>query len=639
MTQDVGEVLGADGPFVDQLPGFAVRPQQQEMAQRIADTFAAQGILVCEAGTGTGKTLAYLVPALTAGVRTILSTATKTLQDQLFHRDLPVVQQALKRRIDIALLKGRQNYLCLHRLSGIDNGLFPEPLQPGVLEMLTDWSRQTESGDLEEVTALADDSALRPRVTSTTDNCLGQDCPVFEKCFVVKARRRAAAAEVVVVNHHLLFADLVLRETGFAELLPNADAVVLDEAHKIPDIASNFFSRSISGHQLSSLVRDGLKAAALEAPDMPDLTDRLRQLDIAQSEMRRVLNGFGARPDWRQISQQAGVSSTTEALGTALAAAHEALEVAAERGVELDSCYRRLANLANTWSLFEVESEREHIHWVDISNRNFTFYDTPISVAQEFSQRVRQSEAAWVLTSATIAVDGDFAHFCESLGIEDADSAIWESPFDYAENALLYVPQLAIEPGNRGYESALFESCLPLLKANRGRAFILCTSYRAMHALADLCRADGSFTVLVQGDGPRTEMLNRFTDSSHAVLVGTASFWEGVDVRGQGLSLVIIDKLPFAVPDDPVTKARAEMMERDGRNPFMEMQLPQAVTALKQGAGRLIRDGADRGALVIGDNRILTRRYGTSFVRSLPPMPLTTEAARALDFVDALNVD
>ncbi|MGB1884189.1 MAG: ATP-dependent DNA helicase [Gammaproteobacteria bacterium] len=634
MSLEIAELLGRDGPFAEHLEGFEPRPQQQEMAQFIADTFRDQGTLVCEAGTGTGKTLAYLVPAISSGLKTVLSTATKTLQDQLFHRDLPMVMRALNASSDVALLKGRQNYLCLHRLQTSHNALFQEPTEPGVVDKLIVWSKRTETGDLEEITALDDNGGLRPRVTSTADNCLGSDCPDYDSCFVVKARRRAAAADIVVVNHHLLFADMVLRETGFAELLPAAEAVVLDEAHKIPDIASSFFSRSVSAHQLTSLVRDGLQAAQLEAADMPDLGRSLRELDMTVAELRRAIDGFGSRPGWPTLREKPEVSRRVSGLSESLEQVRAAMELAAQRGPALENCARRALELATTWSLFEVEAEREHVHWVDISPRNFSFYDTPISVAREFAQRRDASAAAWVMTSATIAVDKAFTHFCASLGIEGATEAVWDSPFDYENHALLYIPELDLEPGHPGYDAALCSACMPVLQASRGRAFILCTSYRAMHALADLLRDYGEFSVLVQGEAPRSDLLQRFSAGVSTVLVGTSSFWEGVDVRGQQLSVVVIDKLPFAVPDDPVTKARAEAIQQDGRNPFMEMQVPQAITALKQGAGRLIRDYADRGVLVIGDNRMLTRRYGKSFIRSLPPMLLTRDVGEVVRFLD-----
>ncbi len=627
-------LLAADGPIAARLDGFQVRPEQQEMADEIAAVLAAREVLVCEAGTGTGKTLAYLVPALISGLKTVISTATRTLQDQLFHRDLPLVREALGRGHEVALLKGRANYLCLYRLERtINDPLLDHRRQP-LLGHLRGWAGRTASGDLEEVGVLDDDPAIRASITSTTENCLGQDCPVYDRCFVVKARRAAAGADLVVVNHHLLCADMVLRETGFAELLPSAEAVIVDEAHKLPDIASMFFSRSVSAQQLSGLARDVVAAARLEAPDTPDLLSRVEALERSQLALRERLRGHGARPDFARLRSEPAIAGQIAAVGEALAACTAALVEVAERGEELDSCHERAATLLARWRAFDAEAESGHVHWIDISARNFTVYDTPISVAGEFSARLAQSEAAWVMTSATLAMERRFDHFTAALGIGGAHERLWASPFDYPNCALLFVPPMRAEPRSADYERELVEIALPVLRASRGRAFFLFTSYRALGVVADLLAAQDEFPLLVQGQAPRSELLRRFELAQGAVLLGTASFWEGVDVRGEQLSCVIIDKLPFGVPDDPVTRARSEALVAAGGNPFMALQLPEAVTALKQGAGRLIRDVADRGVLMIADNRIRTRAYGRVFLNSLPPMRLTDSLAEVQAFFE-----
>lgn len=622
-----------------ELDGFQVRPVQQAMAEEIDDVLARRDVLVCEAGTGTGKTLAYLVPVLRAGLKTILSTATKPLQDQLFYRDLPVVRAALDVDPEIALLKGRQNYLCLYRMrraqtdTSLDSELTP------ALKAIESWSRRTVTGDLEQAQALGDNPQLRYAITASADNCLGGECPDFEQCFVFKARRAAVAADIVVVNHHLLFADMVLRDTGFAELLPTAEAVVLDEAHKLADIASVFFSRAVSGQQLQSLIRDGLVAAHHEASDTPELRDVLESLELARKRLHHNLERLGQRPSWQVLTNNAACSEAIDNLITALASASAAFEITSDRGVELGHCYQRCKALAATWELFVEGDHNGHVLWAETSERNFTFYATPISVAQSFWERVEQSQAAWVLTSATLAVGANFEHFRARLGLSEAREALWLSPFDYARQALLYLPPIAAEPRADDFEQALLEAVLPVLVASRGRAFFLFTSYRSLERVADMLAGDTRFELLTQGQAPRAELLRRFELAEAPLLLGTASFWEGVDVRGEQLSCVIIDKLPFAVPDDPVTKARSQLLSDGGGNPFREIHLPEAITTLKQGAGRLIRDVSDRGVLVIGDRRLHSKGYGKMFLKALPPMPVTRELADVEAFFAAGDSD
>ena len=622
---DVAALLGADGPFAELLPGFRPRPGQQDMARAIADTLARREVLVCEAGTGTGKTFAYLVPALASGLKVIISTATKTLQDQLFHRDLPLVRRALAAGGSMALLKGRASYACLYRLERAGHAGDVDATRLPLLDEIRRWAEQTVSGDLEEVRQLDDDAYLRALVTSTTENCLGQECPLFDPCFVVRARRAAVAADVVVVNHHLLFADLVLRDTGFAELLPAADAIVLDEAHKVPEIASTFFSRSISAQQLISLGRDVRSGAAEEADDMPTLTAAVSRLELAQHELKRLLGSHQRRIPWRDLSTSEEAVARVDAVGIELTSLVENLTLAAERGPMLANCRERAEAIRERWQRFAQAPTEDRICWVDVGPRNFTFYDTPLSVAREFSAHIENSQAAWVMTSATLAIEGHFEHFCTALGLAHARTHLWPSPFDYARQSLLYLPNLRREPRANDFERELVEAAVPVLEYSRGRAFFLFTSYRSLDLCAALLRERLSFPLLIQGDAPRSELLRRFQATAHAVLLGTATFWEGVDVRGEQLSCVIIDKLPFGVPDDPVTQARSAALTAQGENPFLRLQLPEAITALKQGAGRLIRDESDRGVLMIGDVRLRRRGYGAAFIQSLPPMPVTQE--------------
>jgi len=629
--------LAATGPFAELIDGFSPRVEQQEMAALIEEVIDNRDVLVCEAGTGTGKTFAYLVPALQSGLKTIISTATKTLQDQLYYQDLPIVREALGVSIESGLLKGRQNYLCLLRLERAQENLGLNTQHHVLLDRLTRWSSSTVSGDLEEVHEFEEDMELRYAVTSTTDNCLGQECPFFESCFVVRARRIAAGADIVIVNHHLLFADMVLRETGFAELLPSAEVIILDEAHKIPDIASVFFSRSVSGQQISNLCRDVLSAIPVEAPDTPALKEAVTALEMAREAFRRECGDEPRRSEWDTLQDSSNFVDHLRSLGLTLVALNDCLDLSSERGPSLSNCHERAQNLSNHFQVFEYETEREHVRWLESTPRGFVLHDTPISVAGEFSQRVQETGASWILTSATLAVEGHFEHFTDTLGIKNARECLWQSPFNYRSQSLFYVPSLECEPRSPEFEHELVQAVLPILESSRGRAFFLFTSYRALHICADLLRDLTPFPLLVQGESPRSTLLSDFKSLDNAVLLGTATFWEGVDVRGEQLSCVIIDKLPFGVPNDPVTKARMAAISEEGGNPFTQLQLPAAITALNQGAGRLIRDVTDRGVLVLGDVRILRRSYGRSFINSLPPMPLTCELADVEAFFSSVR--
>lgn len=627
--------LAAAGPFSKLVDGFSPRAEQQEMATLIDEVIGNREVLVCEAGTGTGKTFAYLVPALQSGLKTIISTATKTLQDQLYYRDLPLVCEALGISIERGLLKGRQNYLCLLRLERAQRNRGLNTQHIAMLERLAQWSSLTDSGDLEEVHEFEEDMELRYAVTSTTDNCLGQECPFFEPCFVVRARRTAAGADVVIVNHHLLFADMILRETGFAELLPSAEVVILDEAHKVPDIASVFFSRSVSAQQISNLCRDVWSAIPIEAPDTPALKETVSALEIAKEAFRRACGSEPHRSDWDTALEKPTFGEDLRSLGLALIALVDCLDASSGRGPSLSNCHGRAQELCERFQVFEYETEREHVRWLESTSRGFVLHDTPISVANVFSQRIEETGAAWILTSATLAVEGHFEHFRNMLGITNAREGLWRSPFDYRSQSLFYVPTLESEPRSPEFEHELVRAVLPILESSRGRAFFLFTSYRSLNICAGLLRDLSPFPLLVQGESPRSALLSDFQSLDNAVLLGTATFWEGVDVRGEKLSCVIIDKLPFGVPSDPVTKARMAAISEDGGNPFTLLQLPAAITAMKQGAGRLIRDVTDRGVLVIGDRRILRRSYGRSFINSLPPMPLTCELGDVQAFFDS----
>ena len=632
-------LLSQDGPIAQFLPGFTTRPQQQAMAAHIEQVLRDGGSLLCEAGTGTGKTLAYLVPCLAGNRKTIISTATKTLQDQLFERDIPLVQEALRSRMSVALLKGRTNYLCLHRLEQAHGSRELAPVEQDDLAYVAEWARHTDNGDVATAAGLPDDSSIWPNVTSTVDNCLGQSCGYFDECFVVKARRDAASADVVVVNHHLLFADMALREEGFAELLPSAEIIVLDEAHQVPDVASTFFGSSLSSRQLRDLCRDSLAARESEAADMPTLRDAAGELEISTANLVRSLNRFGPRGEWLHLSDNEQVGQDFDALRRSLQRLRDQLELASERGPNAENCYARALRFCARLELFASASDDvdfQWIRWFETSARGAVLHATPVSIADPFQSMTGSYSGTWIFTSATLSVNGDFSHFKRELGINEASEGCWDSPFDYAAQALLYLPRIGLEPRDPAYLEAVVNLSVPLIEATRGRTFLLFTSYRALDACASLLRERTNFPLLIQGHAPRAGLLKQFEDLGNAVLLGTATFWQGIDVRGAGLSCVIIDKLPFAPPDDPITRSRISALKADGGNPFFDYQVPEAVITLKQGAGRLIRDDTDRGVLVLCDPRLETKSYGKSFLDALPAMTRTNDIAEVIKFLETL---
>jgi ATP-dependent DNA helicase DinG len=625
--------LGADGPLARRVPGFVPRPSQQAMARAVEAALDAQRTLIVESGTGTGKTFAYLVPALLSGQRVLISSGTRNLQDQLYRRDLPVVREALAVAAQTALLKGRSNYLCRYRFARTDDaGQFLSRAAAGQFDKIRSWVRSTQTGDIAEIGDVAEESELWPLVTSTADNCLGGECPNYADCFVVRARRRAAEAELVVVNHHLFFADMSVREEGFAQLLPAADAVIFDEAHQLPDIATSAFSTTLSSHRLHNLCRDTIAEDVKDRSGLRELRGAAETTERALLDARLTL-GRLARTPWRELAARAEVASAFETLRAELRGLAEILHVAAGAGAGLANCARRVTDLEQRLAEVTGDDDLDRVSWVETGERSFVLRLTPLDVAQTFQQRVRLlGTKSWVYTSATLAVGTDFSFFAGRLGLDDADTARWTSPFDYARCALLYVPASLPDPGASDFTERVIEAALPALQASGGRAFLLFTSHRALRRAAELLKDRIDYPLLVQGSMSRTRLLERFVEAGDAVLLGTGSFWEGVDVRGPALSCVIIDKLPFAAPDDPVLKARAIACAAAGGNPFFEQQLPEAVIALKQGAGRLIRSADDSGVLMLCDPRLYGRRYGRLFLESLPPMPVTRNVADVENF-------
>jgi ATP-dependent DNA helicase DinG len=640
-SDDIGALLGADGPFARELPNFAPRLAQQAMALAVQHAIAGRDTLIAEAGTGTGKTFAYLVPALLSGERVIISTGTKTLQDQLYFRDLPKVRSVLGARLKTALLKGRANYLCLYRLDQtVREGATFERAQAAQLATIRAWSARTRRGDRMELAEVPEESPLWPRVTSTPENCLGVECPFFDDCHVVKARREALEADVVVVNHHLLFADLALKQEGFGEILPGAAAFILDEAHQIPELAGQFFSQSISGRQLTELAQDALTECNGITGAIGLLLEPVEALQDALRKLRLAMDALPARGAFQQLQERADVRGSLHDLRELLATLAELLASQAERS-------RGMMNLHERADLFverldrivEGEGGRDHdVRWYETFPRGFALYATPLDLAVPMRGLRERTHAAWIHTSATLSVAGNFDHFARQLGLDDPQTLSLESPFDYARQGMCYLPAGLPDPNARDYTEQVVEAVLPVLHASNGRAFLLFTSHRALRRAAELLQDKVPWPLFVQGTAPRPRLLEEFRASGHGVLLGAASFWEGVDVVGEALSVVVIDKLPFAAPDDPVLMARLEALEQSGINPFMGWQVPSAVIALKQGAGRLIRDVHDRGVLVLCDPRLTTKGYGKLFLASLPPMPRTRELADVRAFLNDATV-
>jgi ATP-dependent DNA helicase DinG len=618
------DILSAHGPLAERLEGFVARPSQQEMAARIEQALADNSIFIAESGTGTGKTFAYLVPALLSGKKVLVSTGTRHLQDQLFHRDLPFIRETLNVPVNTALLKGRANYICWHHLERAETeAQFSGRRDQSRLVRLREWVGHTQSGDIAEVSDIPEDADIWPRVISTADNCLGGSCSYFDKCFVNRARREALAADVVVINHHLFFADIALREEGFGQLLPGVEAVIFDEAHQLADVASNFFGQSVSGHQLLGLCRDTMAEDMKEHSGIPALMPAAQMLEQASADFRLAFGHEPRRDAWRKLDGVKKVHDALADLHAALLNLSSILDVAAAKGPGLANCARRASELLGRLLTISETAPADHVVWFETTARGFTLYLTPLDIASSFRPYISAGKKSWIFTSATLAIGKSFSYFQGQLGLEEAETGLWDSPFDYAHQTLLCIPPGLPAPAAPDYTDRVIDVALSVLRASRGRAFVLFTSHRALKQAANRLREALDYPLLVQGDVPRSELLRRFRAAGNAVLLGTGSFWEGVDVRGEALSCVIIDKLPFASPDDPVLQARANAMEQAGRSPFMEYQLPEAVIALKQGAGRLIRDENDRGVLVLCDPRLLSKSYGRIFLASLPPMPLT----------------
>ncbi|EKO3658141.1 ATP-dependent DNA helicase [Vibrio metschnikovii] len=637
----IAKTFSQHGALGKAIPGFQGRQAQVDMALAVAKAIENQSQLVVEAGTGTGKTFAYLVPALLSGKKVIISTGSKNLQEQLFHRDLPLMVEALGFFGQVALLKGRANYLCLDRLSRQMVESHHAQSDPTLLTQLVkvrSWSSSTQSGDLGECDELAEDSMIIPTITSTNDNCLGKECLSYQDCFVSKARRKAMEADIVVVNHHLFLADLAIKETGFGELIPDAEVFIFDEAHQLPDIASQYFGQSVSSRQIQDLAKDIEIGYRTEAKDMRQLQKVGDKLQQTAMDLRVLLGDSGFRGNWREALSVASIAQQVERLQESLTFAIDVLKLALGRSQLLDTAFERANTLkARIVRVCDV-SITGYSYWFDTTPRHFSLHITPLSIADKFQEQINLKSGAWVFTSATLAVNEDFAHFTHRLGLKPSEQFSLPSPFDYQQQAKLCVPRYLPEPNSAGLADKLVEMLAPVIEQNQGRCFFLCTSHTMMRELGERFREHLSLPVLLQGETSKQKTLAQFMELGNALLVATGAFWEGIDVRGDTLSCVIIDKLPFTSPDDPLLKARIEDCRLRGGDPFAQVQLPDAVITLKQGVGRLIRDQKDKGVLIICDNRLVTRDYGGVFLASLPPIPRTRDLAVVKDFLLSLSV-
>ncbi len=615
----VAELFSTEGPFSHVISGFREREPQKEMAVAVNEAMSKQEVLLVEAGTGTGKTFAYLVPAFLQSEKVIVSTGTLNLQDQLVFKDLPVVAKALKRFPKIALLKGRQNYLCLYRMElTLSTGQFTHKGTAERLVQVHHWQKTTKDGDLSKVDFLSMDDEVIPFITSNADNCLGSDCTFFDDCYIAKARRSAMSADILVVNHHLLMADLALKEDGFGELLPRAGHYIIDEAHQLPDVATTFFGHQLSSRQIRRLVQDIELVYQSDAKDCRDLMVLAQNVAGSAAEFREALVEISGRQFWHKSYSKEIVSEAFSSLSDNIHSLETCLEPLIVKSRELEQLYERCQQLNKVSSLFTTH-DKQHVQWLECFKKGFSLHTTPLNIAEPFQEAIAPLKtSSWTLTSATLAVDNRFEHFQQQLGWHQSQRLILNSPFHYKEQALLYLPRNLPNPNADNYTQNLVEKVLSLLYASEGRAFLLFTSYKALNEAADLLAPHTSFEYFVQGSASKTVLLDAFRQSKQGVLLGTMSFWEGVDVAGDALSLVIIDKLPFASPFDPVHQARIEAIKKEKQDPFTHYQLPQAVITLKQGAGRLIRSFDDKGVLVIADPRLSARQYGAQFLKNLP---------------------
>lgn len=636
-------MLGEHGRLTTAIPGFIPRTQQIQLAASIAKAIHEQTTLVAEAGTGTGKTFAYLIPCLLSNKKVLISTATKTLQDQLFHKDLPMLIRALGLSARVQNLKGRGNYICRHRVDlHAEEGRFAHAQCAHEVLHIREKLAQLTDGERGELPEISEDSPVWPYVTSTTDNCLGAECSHHQTCFLVKARKRALEADVVVINHHLYFADSRLKEEGFGELLPGVEVVVFDEAHQLAEIAANFHGERVGTKQFRDLFDDTLREwPVLDLANQP-LKKISIELDKAIEKLLLALPGREERLGWEQIRNHPVFLSAWE---TWLLVAEEIKECFLNAPIEeqkgLERCKTRFEELMRLLTSFMIKDEKlasQRIRWIERFKHHVVFNATPFDIAEAFRTLLSRQSCAYIFTSATLTMANSFDCFIKPLGLHTTQTILLPSPFDFQQQALLYLPRGLPDPKDTRYYEALLEKALPVINACGGRCFFLFTSHKALKQVALLLANKLNYPLLIQGEEAKPILLARFRQLGNAVLLGTATFWEGVDVKGEALSCVIIDKLPFASPNDPVVHGKMAYYKSRGLSGFDELSLPGAVLALKQGVGRLIRDTSDRGILMIADPRLTGRDYGQRIFASLPTMRKTRDEQTVLAFINELGL-
>jgi len=637
------DFFSVNGPLNDCLEDYQLRTEQVEMAKSIIGTIEDKSSLVVEAGTGVGKTFAYLYPALLKGGKVVISTATKNLQDQLFFNDIPKIREALKISVKVNILKGRGNYICKLRMENtIQEGMFFNKEDAQHLQLIKAFSDNTDSGEVSEISEIPETSTIWPMVTSTKENCLGQDCEFYKECFLVKARKEALESEVLIVNHHLFFADFVLKDEELSEILPKANTIIFDEAHQIPLVASFFLGQSISSSQISNLIQDcqqGLK----KYPDTIKVLDALsKDFQEIVFELKKIVSPFPARLNINNLKNYENFEKTYNSLIEKLELLGITLSKHSEENAELQKLFERSSELNIKFSSWLKKDNQNNIYWIEVFARTVQFNETPISISEQFNKFQEKSDSAWIFTSATLSINGSFDHFVKLLGLEKAMTQYLQSPFNYSENAFLYVPKEIPDSKDELFNLVLVKKALPLIKASKGRAFVLATSLKSMEEIGALLKDELkknviNYPVITQGEGPKSDLLQQFKKHGNAILIGSLSFWEGIDVRGPTLSLVIIDKLPFQSPGDPVFESKIKLLSEEGINAFMSMQLPEAIIRLKQGVGRLIRDDYDKGVMVICDKRIIEKSYGIKIWKSLPPFKRTRNESAVINFLEELE--
>ena len=638
----IEEFFKSSGPLSLIVNNFHERQEQVDMAKIVNEAIEEKKSLIVEAGTGVGKTFAYLAPALMNGGKVVISTATKNLQEQLFFKDIPTIRDALKIPIDIKILKGRSSYICHLRMeNALIEGQFLNKEDAKYIHEIKKISDHSNTGEISEFHNIPESSSIWPFVTSTKENCLGQDCEFYKSCFVVKARKEAITSEVVIVNHHLFFADFVLKDAELSEILPKADTVIFDEAHKVPEVASIFFGENVSTSQIIYLIQDMQKILSNQVKDKQKLVELAKFIVDKTNHLSSLFDSRNQRIGIEKIDNLNIFKEKIIDLTSELIKLCEFFGAYSDQDNDFKRLLERSEEIVLKLTRWAQETNQNYVHWVEIFSKAIQFNITPISIADNFKKFQDNSETAWIFTSATLAVNSNFSHFQSLMGLEDEKTKLLKSPFNYSKNAYLYVPKDMPETSSRLFNNHLVSQVYPLLIASKGRAFILSTSIRSMNEITSLLKDefekyDINYPILTQGTGSKTKLLDQFKNHGNAVLIGSLSFWEGVDVRGSDLSLVIIDKLPFQSPGDPIFESKINMLSAKGINAFITFQLPKAIISFKQGAGRLIRDELDKGVLMVCDQRIISKPYGKKFWRSLPDFKRTREKIDVIEFLKDL---